>query len=74
MAMVACRRLVLVAFLLLCFIFITARARSLRTDINGAEKGHDMFIPKEDGVPDSTTEELVAMDYTPATKKPPIHN
>jgi hypothetical protein len=31
-----------------------------------------MFPSKENGLPD--VEELVGMDYTPARKKPPIHN
>ncbi|KAK9271775.1 hypothetical protein L1049_002138 [Liquidambar formosana] len=74
MARVPCKRLVLVAFFLLCFISTTAKARNLRTGNNEAERGHDdLLIPKEDGAP-VNVEELVTVDYTPARKKPPIHN
>lgn len=30
--------------------------------------------PKEDRVALADTEDLVTVDYTPATRKPPIHN
>ncbi|KAI5582269.1 hypothetical protein POPTR_007G077300v4 [Populus trichocarpa] len=76
MAKISRNHLVLVAFFLLCFVSTCARAaRTLREASNhGAEKKdqNDMFPSKENGLPD--VEELVGMDYTPARKKPPIHN
>ncbi|XP_061345614.1 protein GOLVEN 2 [Gastrolobium bilobum] len=74
MAMLPSKRLVLVAFLLLCFISMTARARSLRETGVGAEKGQrNLFKLNHEGAQDSS-DELDTMDYTPAKKKPPIHN
>ncbi|KAL3584016.1 hypothetical protein D5086_015077 [Populus alba] len=75
MAKISRNHLVLVAFFLVCFVSTCARARTLREASNqGAEKKsqNDMFPSKENGLPDA--EELVGMDYTPARKKPPIHN
>ncbi|KAL6345594.1 hypothetical protein AAG906_017324 [Vitis piasezkii] len=74
MAPAPCKRFVLVAFFLFCTISTMTSARSLRTLSNGikAEKGYDAFVPKEEGVPDA--EDLISVDYTPARKKPPIHN
>jgi hypothetical protein len=47
--------------------------RSLREVNNESQMRHnDLFSPKEDRVPDN--DDLVAVDYTPARKKPPIHN
>ncbi|KAG2711686.1 hypothetical protein I3843_04G081800 [Carya illinoinensis] len=76
--MATCKRLLLVAFVFLCFISITARARSLRAASNTNEAGpkgdvDDLFTPKEDGM-EASSDELASMDYTPTTKKPPIHN
>uniref|UniRef100_A0A2N9HPW7 Root meristem growth factor 9 n=1 Tax=Fagus sylvatica TaxID=28930 RepID=A0A2N9HPW7_FAGSY len=77
--MAICKRVLLVTFVLLCFIIITAEARSLRgmTTINEATseapKGSDdLFTPNQESVVD--TDELVSMDYTPTKKNPPIHN
>ncbi|KAH7520762.1 hypothetical protein FEM48_Zijuj08G0179800 [Ziziphus jujuba var. spinosa] len=80
MAVLPCKRLVLVAFILLCFFSNTARsARSLGVVSKGEDqKGYDdnstttNFRPKEDGVRESDA--FLHMDYTPARKKPPIHN
>ncbi|XP_052191370.1 protein GOLVEN 2 isoform X2 [Diospyros lotus] len=76
MALLVCKRLLLLAFLMLCIISVPATARVLRTDERtniGAEKGqNDAIMPKGKWVADS--EELLTMDYTPAKKKPPIHN
>ncbi|KAG2716434.1 hypothetical protein I3760_03G125500 [Carya illinoinensis] len=73
--MSACKRcLLLVAFVLLCFTSITVRARSLQAATNEAPKVHvDLSTPKQDGVGDSD-DNILAMDYTPTKKKPPIHN
>lgn len=52
-----------------------AAARSLQTTAIGEEKNHGnaLFIPKEEGLaPDA--DDFTSMDYTPARKKPPIHN
>ncbi|KAG6721762.1 hypothetical protein I3842_03G127700 [Carya illinoinensis] len=80
MAAVSCKRqLVLVAFMLLCFFSVGARAaRSLRAITTSHESQtnlmhDDKFSPKEDRAADS--DDLVAAaDYTPARRKPPIHN
>lgn len=60
----------------MCFL----AARNLREAKDGsasavvsAEKGHgNMFKPNKEG--DQDTHDLVTMDYTPASKNPPIHN
>ncbi|XVF18340.1 hypothetical protein REPUB_Repub11eG0013200 [Reevesia pubescens] len=74
MARVSCKH-ILLAFLLLCFISTTPRARSLP---NGREmeKGHDdqVLTATSEGPGAPNVDELVAMDYTPAKRKPPIHN
>ena len=64
---------IFVIFASFFFLFVLT-ARSLRTLSNGikAEKGYVAFVPKEEGVPDA--EDLISVDYTPARKKPPIHN
>ncbi|KDP35291.1 hypothetical protein JCGZ_09450 [Jatropha curcas] len=75
---VPCKHLVLVAFFLLCFVSIGARARNLRVaeNINEVEKKnhHDSFKPQGNGVPPADADELVGMDYSGPKKKPPIHN
>ncbi|RDX79589.1 Root meristem growth factor 9, partial [Mucuna pruriens] len=69
------KRLLLVAFLLLCFITITARARNLREIRDHADKKGQtsLFKPNHEGAQD-TNSELDTMDYTPAKRNPPIHN
>ncbi|KAI5588086.1 hypothetical protein POPTR_005G087000v4 [Populus trichocarpa] len=75
MAKISRNHLVLVAFFLLCFVSTCARARTLR-EVNNHEvekKDHNNLFPsKENGLHD--VDELAGMDYTPASKKPPIHN
>ncbi|KAL1337478.1 hypothetical protein HN51_032165 [Arachis hypogaea] len=71
-------RLLLVAFLFLCFITTTATAaRSLREtvkssllseNIDNKKVNSNVFDPKQE------VHELATMDYTPAGKNPPIHN
>ncbi|EOY13681.1 Encodes a root meristem growth factor, Belongs to a family of functionally redundant ous peptides that are secreted, putative [Theobroma cacao] len=75
MTRVSRKHYLLVAFLLLCFISTTARAQSLPKEARETEKGHDdqvLTAATEDGA--SNVDELVAVDYTPARRKPPIHN
>jgi hypothetical protein len=49
-------------------------ARRLREAGNESQIGHDdLFSPKEERMLESA-DELVAADYTPARRKPPIHN
>ncbi|KAI4317168.1 hypothetical protein L6164_025063 [Bauhinia variegata] len=80
MAILPSKRLLLVAFILLCFITITVRGRSLRETStqetrNGAEKSqNDLVKTKNQGGEQPDTDDLVTMDYTPAKKNPPIHN
>ncbi|XP_050381202.1 uncharacterized protein LOC126798316 [Argentina anserina] len=77
------KHLVLVAFVLLCFITITTTeaARSLGvapSSYTGDEMSHDDAlkhgIKEDDGVMPDESADLLAMDYSPASKKPPIHN
>nr|KYP69373.1 hypothetical protein KK1_008562 [Cajanus cajan] len=79
MALLPTKRCLLLAFLLLCFVSITATARSLReTKDDGLapvsiEKSHEnQFKPNQGGEQDIG--DLATMDYTPAKKNPPIHN
>ncbi|OMO92646.1 hypothetical protein COLO4_17423 [Corchorus olitorius] len=75
MARVPCKHFLLVAFILLCFISTTTRGRSLPKAPSAPEKGahgDEVVTATQDG--DSNVEELVAVDYTPARRKPPIHN
>ncbi|KAG2711685.1 hypothetical protein I3760_04G088100 [Carya illinoinensis] len=72
-----CKRLVLVAFIMLCLFSVSATARSLRVaSTNESLTSHDnhQSSPKEDRVAVADAEDLVSVDYTPATRKPPIHN
>ncbi|XP_058179446.1 uncharacterized protein LOC131298147 [Rhododendron vialii] len=76
------KRFVLVAFFLLCFISITAKAsRSVpKESRNGADQKGDgnetIFSPKSKGElsEGNSDQDLATMDYTPAQKRPPIHN
>ncbi|KAJ4822208.1 hypothetical protein Tsubulata_013572 [Turnera subulata] len=73
-ANISCKHLILVALFLLCF--VTVRARTLR-EANGdvVDKSHNDLLPSkgtDHEMPD--VDELAGMDYTPARKKPPIHN
>lgn len=57
------------------FFFLTARSlKSTTVSINDVQAGKDYqtFVPKEEGVSDA--EGFITEDYTPARKKPPIHN
>ncbi|KAK8653524.1 hypothetical protein V6N13_127519 [Hibiscus sabdariffa] len=66
MARVPCKHL-LVAFFLLFFISTPARARNMPV----AKETQLEHAATEDHV---KVDELVSMDYSPATRKPPIHN
>ncbi|CAI0554958.1 unnamed protein product [Linum tenue] len=75
------KHLLLVAFFLLCFISPCARGRRLKEVVSEEKhevvavetKEHNLEVPsKETHLPDP--DELAGMDYTPARKKPPIHN
>ncbi|XP_057421224.1 uncharacterized protein LOC130715171 [Lotus japonicus] len=77
------KRVLLVLFFLLCFISIQARARALKEKSNIASSKDDrtahhkeeqdhMFKPKKGE--DNVDNEVFSMDYTPARRKPPIHN
>ncbi|KAK9991200.1 hypothetical protein SO802_026185 [Lithocarpus litseifolius] len=69
MAAVPCKRLILVAFIILCLFSTTTRARNLRVVSKGSQMSYDgPSSPKEERVPE------VDVDYTPARRKPPIHN
>ncbi|KAL5751921.1 hypothetical protein ACOSQ2_022428 [Xanthoceras sorbifolium] len=86
MARVPCKHLLLVGFLLLCFfISLSQGARSLGVTSVGVDddqkmKGQDVHNhqvvkpTKENGGVPENYEELVSVDYTPARRKPPIHN
>uniref|UniRef100_A0A2P2JNX8 Root meristem growth factor 9 n=1 Tax=Rhizophora mucronata TaxID=61149 RepID=A0A2P2JNX8_RHIMU len=74
MAKISLKHLILVAFFL-CFICGNATARTLKEVSNrevDRDDQNDLFTSKEKTARDA--DELVGMDYTPATKKPPIHN
>ncbi|XP_022752011.1 uncharacterized protein LOC111300653 [Durio zibethinus] len=67
--------LLLVTFFLFFFVSTTARARNIPVaketqKVHGAQ----VLTAKEDGAPNINVDELVTMDYTPATRKPPVHN
>ncbi|KAK2391060.1 hypothetical protein P8452_28209 [Trifolium repens] len=76
---------ILVILFLLCFfsIHIQVRARVLKERSNQSGEDHankaqhkevhaDMFKLKEGE--ENTDSEVFSMDYTPASRKPPIHN
>ncbi|RDX79588.1 hypothetical protein CR513_39972, partial [Mucuna pruriens] len=77
------KRILLVLFFLLSFISIHARARTLKEKSNmvsarDASTAHDqkethdnVFKPKEGK---DNASEVFSMDYSPARRKPPIHN
>ncbi|KAE8706920.1 Ubiquitin carboxyl-terminal hydrolase, putative isoform 1 [Hibiscus syriacus] len=68
------KHLALAAFFLF-FISTTAGARNLPGD-KETQKSHDHqeYTSTKDGAANNSVDELVSMDYTPATRKPPIHN
>ncbi|XP_027367481.1 uncharacterized protein LOC113873525 [Abrus precatorius] len=84
MVVVHNKRFILVVFILLCFISIQVRARTHReksniatstkdaSSANHKETVHDhvLFKPKDA----DNSGEVFSMDYTPARRKPPIHN
>ncbi|KAL3721572.1 hypothetical protein ACJRO7_033986 [Eucalyptus globulus] len=72
MAKLPCKHLVLM-FVLLCFISITATARNLRESVGGEGTSHVETLEVKEGQPPDPND-LFSMDYTPAQKKPPIHN
>ncbi|KAI4345148.1 hypothetical protein L6164_012302 [Bauhinia variegata] len=82
MAVLSNKRLLLVCFFLLCFVSIHARARTLKESSNIAsgdantaphrESHDDTFKPKDNEL--NTDSEVFSMDYSPARRKPPIHN
>ncbi|XP_050896414.1 uncharacterized protein LOC127103181 [Lathyrus oleraceus] len=77
MAIVPNKRLLLIAFLLLFFISTIAQARNLREIKEGGEKGQSSeFKPNHEGTQTQVKNDdlLDTMDYTPASKNPPIHN
>ncbi|XWS29429.1 hypothetical protein CRYUN_Cryun24cG0028900 [Craigia yunnanensis] len=76
MARVPCKHLLLVAFFLIFFISTTARARNMPV-AKETQKIHDAQVltaTEDHGAPNINVDELVSMDYTPPTRKPPIHN
>ncbi|KAI4345149.1 hypothetical protein L6164_012303 [Bauhinia variegata] len=79
MAMLSSRRLLLVSFILLCFIS-NVRGRSLRETNRPETRDGAQEISKNDLVKNNQggetpdTDDLVTMDYTPIKKNPPIHN
>ncbi|XVE83269.1 hypothetical protein DITRI_Ditri16bG0074200 [Diplodiscus trichospermus] len=76
MARVPCKHLLLVAFFLVFFISTTARARNVPMPKETQKGVHDAQVlpTTEDGAPNINVDEILSMDYTPATRKPPIHN
>ncbi|KAF7840052.1 Root meristem growth factor 9 [Senna tora] len=82
--MLSSRRILLVAFLLICFFSISASGRSLREkskNYNGVgeekvqKQNSNMFKANKHGGEEANgSDDLVTMDYTPAKKNPPIHN
>ncbi|CAL0306636.1 unnamed protein product [Lupinus luteus] len=80
MAVVHYKRILLVLFLILCFISTQATARALKersnignsSNVHNKEEDDVKFKPKEDD--EGKKGEVFSMDYTPARRKPPIHN
>ncbi|KAA8537938.1 hypothetical protein F0562_027482 [Nyssa sinensis] len=74
---VSCKVALLVAIFLFCFISVVVvnEARGIRTDTGGAGARHssqsNLYVVKED---EYLEEDSMAVDYTPARKKTPIHN
>ncbi|CAK8578900.1 unnamed protein product [Lathyrus sativus] len=79
MAITQNKRFLLVILFLLCFISIQARARILKEKSNDVvsvshdkeAQDHEFKAKEEDH---NNGDEVFAMDYTPARRKPPIHN
>ncbi|CDP12858.1 unnamed protein product [Coffea canephora] len=72
MAVAPKKHTLLMASFLLCFLLVTAQARSTPRESRGVEKADDKMLSTTKEVP--TSEELEMMDYSPARKKTPIHN
>ncbi|KAF1887822.1 hypothetical protein Lal_00023830 [Lupinus albus] len=77
MALLPTKQFLVLAFLLLCFIFTTGRSLRENSDDNGVEKGQSsiyVLIQNNHEGKHSSSNEVDTMDYTPAKKNPPIHN
>ncbi|KAK9037661.1 hypothetical protein V6N11_022563 [Hibiscus sabdariffa] len=77
MARVPYKHLLLAAaFFLFFFISSTAGARNLPVakETQKPRDHKELTVTKDGGAPNISVDELVSMDYTPATRKPPIHN
>ncbi|KAL1337479.1 hypothetical protein HN51_032166 [Arachis hypogaea] len=84
MAALESKRVLLAVLVLLCFFSIQARARTLKEISNLTNRGaHDnkeahnsKFKAEEHNHHDEVNggSEVFSMDYTPASRKPPIHN
>ncbi|MED6205042.1 hypothetical protein PIB30_014265 [Stylosanthes scabra] len=85
MASLQNKRILLAVLVLLCFFSIHARARTLKETSNLTNRGdarnnkeaHDNKIKAEEHDHDEVNDdgsEVFSMDYTPASRKPPIHN
>ncbi|KAG6604255.1 hypothetical protein SDJN03_04864, partial [Cucurbita argyrosperma subsp. sororia] len=73
---VNCRFLVFVALFLLCFASTTVTGRSMRVVFmeEGDERPEDLLVHTNKDKKMEGSDQLVVMDYTPALKRPPIHN
>ncbi|KAB2095470.1 hypothetical protein ERO13_A01G042000v2 [Gossypium hirsutum] len=73
MARVPCKHVLLIVFIFLCFISTTPVARSLPSEMKKGLDDRVVTTENEGGAPPDV-DELESMDYTPARRKPPIHN
>ncbi|KAK8673754.1 hypothetical protein V6N13_112069 [Hibiscus sabdariffa] len=74
-----CKYFLVAFFLLIFFISTTARARNMPVAVAKETQKvvhDDQVVPATEnhGEDHVRVDELVAMDYSPATRKPPIHN
>ncbi|KAL1290822.1 hypothetical protein HN51_059346 [Arachis hypogaea] len=90
MAALESKRVLLAVLVLLCFFSIQARARTLKeiskltnrgdhhgnSDAHDNKEAHNSKFKSEEHNHDEVNggSEVFSMDYTPASRKPPIHN
>ncbi|KAM6563631.1 hypothetical protein CsatB_023629 [Cannabis sativa] len=74
MAMVQYKCLLIATLILFCSFSITAKARILKEGEHVAKKSNDNELKPNQDRELFDNNELVAMDYSPAGKTPPIHN
>ena len=61
-------------FFFVVFFCVSARNIPVAKETQKVHDAQVLTATEDHGAPNINVEELVSMDYTPATRKPPVHN